>query len=364
MLPIAFYQYFAHTRSSLRPVNKLPSRTSSYKPWLFAFSVFAALWTIGLLYAGAWTTSIQAGMAFLDWPLSNSSVNPDGWLQDREMLAEHSHRLLGAKLGLLTILLVLWNHLREARKPIRRLAVAILLMVIAQGVLGGMRVLFDQLNTGWDKNTVAQTFAVLHACGAQVTVCLLVSMALAQSRCWIERKAGLVATPSPAMLLWGKVAVGLIFVQILLGAVMRHAHAGLAIPTFPLTPEGGLLPAVWTFEIAVHWLHRAGAVIATLAIVGFATSLWSSPATRSAFRPLIVLLLAILGVQIFLGAATIWTYKNPIMASSHMVVGAALLATTWLLTLRIHKYVLETALEPLLPTSAAFDPVPTSSNAS
>lgn len=312
---------------------RIRNRTADYKPLFFAFSVFAMFWVTLLLYAGAYTTSIQAGMAFLDWPLSNSSVNPDGWLTDEDMMAEHSHRLLGAKLGLLAIFMVIWTQLREKRISVRRLAIAILVVIILQGLLGGMRVLFDQLNTGWDHNIVARTFAVLHACGAQITVCMLVAMAAINSRAWIERKAGLQRPVSQSIRNWGYASVAVLFVQIILGAVMRHAGAGLAIPTFPLTPDGGILPSTWTFPVTMNWLHRAGAVVTTIVLLVFVGKILGSPTTRKPLGWLAWTVCILLAIQIFLGAATIWTHKNPVMASNHMVVGAFLLGSTWLLTL-------------------------------
>ncbi|MEM9226879.1 MAG: COX15/CtaA family protein [Verrucomicrobiota bacterium] len=291
------------------------------------------IWTTLLLYAGAYTTSIQAGMAFLDWPLSNSSINPEGWLQDEDMRAEHSHRLLGMKLGLLAIALVVWTQLREARQGVRWLAFGLLGMIIFQGLLGGMRVLFDQLNTGADHNLVAQTFAVLHAMGAQITVCLLAALAVVSSRFWITCSK----TDYPQLNRWGTIAVGVLFLQILLGAVMRHAGAGLAIQTFPLTETGGLLPRGWEFPIAVHWLHRLGALIATFVLLGFCTGALRQCGWRSLTGIWASVVLALLVIQIFLGAATIWTHKNPVMASNHMVVGAFLLASTWTLMMLVRR---------------------------
>lgn len=337
---------------------RLVNRTPAYKPGLFWFSVFAMCWATLLLYAGAYTTSIQAGMAFLDWPLSNSSINPEGWLDDEDMRAEHSHRLLGAKLGLLAILMVIWTQLREARKGVRQLALGLLAMIIAQGLLGGLRVLFDRLNIGGESNLIAQTFAVLHAMGAQVTVCLLVSLAIVLSRLWIDSPAATGQVPR-GIKTWGNIAVITIFVQILLGAVMRHAGAGLAIQTFPLTETGGLLPEHWTFPVTIHWLHRFGAVVTTVALVVFTGKILGSPATRKGLGPLAVTVLVLLGVQILLGAATIWTYKNPVMASNHMVVGAFLLASTWMLTflshggrlVRLHEKTIMATGKPLSPGS-------------
>ena len=308
-------------------------RSAGYKPYLYYFSVFSVLWVIALLYAGAYTTSIQAGMAFLDWPLSNSSINPEGWLTDEDMRAEHSHRLLGAKLGLLSIGLVIWTQLREKRRAIRWLAIAILAVIILQGLLGGMRVLFDQINTGAASNLTARSFAVLHACGAEVTVCLLIALATTCSRFWIERNAGQQEPASSSVRFWGVLAVLALGLQIIFGAVMRHAGAGLAIPTFPLTPSGGVLPDIWNFPILIHWLHRLGAIIATVAILIFTIKLLSNKGSRKAMGALVYTVLGLLIVQILLGAATIWTYKNPLIASNHMVVGALLLGSTWMLTL-------------------------------
>lgn len=308
-------------------------RTPDFKPAGFAFTVFALIWATLLLYAGAYTTSIGAGMVFLDWPLSNASINPEGWLQDVDMRAEHSHRLLGAKLGMLAILLVIYTQLRESRRQVRWLAGILLAAVIAQGLLGGLRVLFDQLNIGTEHNLIAQTFAVLHACGAQLTVGLLVTLAVCHSRFWIERNAGLRHPVSSSLRFWGITAVCVLFIQIALGAVMRHAGAGLAIPTFPLTPEGGVFPAIWNFPVTIHWLHRLGAVIASLVLLIFLCKIWGSAATRQHWRTPVVITLFLLALQIGLGAATIWTVREPVTASLHMLVGAFLLASTWMLAL-------------------------------
>ena len=135
-------------------------RTDSYKPLLFLFCLFSLCWITVLLFAGGFTTSIKAGMAFLDWPLSNGSVNPKGWLTETDKLAEHSHRLLGMKIGLLSIGILLWTYVRESRDWVRKLSRILVLVVILQGILGGARVRFDQLNIMSDHNLIAQSFAI------------------------------------------------------------------------------------------------------------------------------------------------------------------------------------------------------------
>ena len=266
------------------------SRTADFKLGLFLYCLFALVSITLLLFAGGFTTSIKAGMAFLDWPLSNGSINPEGWLTETDKFAEHSHRLLGMQIGLISIGLVLWTFLRESRAWVRKMAWALLALVVFQGLLGGARVLFDQLNTLAESNLVAQFFLVAHACGAMLVLTLLVSITFACSKSWIT---GRYAFPEDSekdslkRLAW--IAYLATFVQIFMGAVMRHADAGLAIARFPLANDSSLLPAYWNFAVSIHFAHR-------------------------------------------LGALTIWTAKNPYSATMHHLVGAFLLATVWGIT--------------------------------
>src|SRR5579885_3186449 len=96
-------------------------RTRDYKRPLAIFTALASAWVFVLVTLGAFTTSIGAGMAFPDWPLSNGSLNPEGWLSNLAYLAEHSHRLSGWTMGLLTIGIVVWLHRTEERKWLRQL---------------------------------------------------------------------------------------------------------------------------------------------------------------------------------------------------------------------------------------------------
>lgn len=311
-------------------------RTEAYKPFLFLFCLFSLGWITLLLFAGGFTTSIKAGMAFLDWPLSNGSVNPEGWLTETDKLAEHSHRLLGMKIGLLSIGLFLWTYLRESRDWVRTLARILLLVVVLQGVLGGARVRFDQLNIMSESNLLAQSFAVLHACGAMVVLGLLVALTLANTRRWIEARAGLNA-PSPAgVKRWGILATGAVFLQILIGAIMRHADAGLAIAKFPLASKGSLLPAYWNFDVGIHFAHRVGAVVVTVMLLVFLGKIRGSATAKRALGYGALLTALLLGLQIYLGALTIWTVKNPYVATAHHLIGAFLLASAWGLTFLAH----------------------------
>lgn len=310
-----------------------PNRTSGYKPYLAWFCCLALIWTTFLLFAGGFTTSIQAGMAFLDWPLSNGSINPEGWLQDRNMRAEHSHRLLGMKVGLLCMIIFGWMLMREERGYLRKLAGVALIMVILQGALGGARVRLDQLNIAVDSNAIAQSFAIAHACLAQVFLCLLATIAICSSRPWIERRRGFGAPADSITRRIGSLACVAIFLQLLVGAIMRHNHAALAIPSFPWsTPTGGVLPLSWSFPVSIHFSHRVGAVMVSLLLLAFVWRLWRSGQTGRWLQAGGMAIVVLLGVQIFLGALTVLTLKNEFAATLHMLFGAFLLAATWLLT--------------------------------
>lgn len=309
-------------------------RTTAYRPVFAWFCYFSLVWITLLLFAGGVTTSIDAGMAFLDWPLSDGSINPPGWTADPAMRAEHSHRLLGMILGNLCIVLVAWTQWREARTWVRRLALALLLVVILQGLLGGGRVLLDVRNQlKFENNALAQGFAVLHAIGAVVTLCLWLSLTVGCSRWWIERRAGLSESSLAAVRWWGVGLCGAILVQVLLGAVIRHKNVGLAIDTFPYSTQAGdWLPVYWNWAVALNFAHRLGAVMISVLLVIVAVKIWRNSNLRATFGWMMLLPVGLTGLQVLLGAQLVWTHLHAHVATAHQLMGALLLAACWLIT--------------------------------
>src|SRR5437868_4965417 len=137
-------------------------RTRAYRRPLAIFTAAASLWVFVLVTLGAFTTSIGAGMAFPDWPLSNGSLNPEGWLSNIAYLAEHSHRLSGWTMGLLTIVLVVWLQRTEERAWLRKLGWWALAIVVVQGLLGGTRVLLDPVHVPGFEMTLGQMLRIPH----------------------------------------------------------------------------------------------------------------------------------------------------------------------------------------------------------
>ncbi len=316
--------------------------TPVYKPILFWFGFGTLVWIAFLLYAGGFTTSIRAGMAFLDWPLSNGSINPEGWLENEDMLAEHSHRLLGAVMGLLSIALCATAYLVKGSQELKKLGVGLVILVVTQGLLGGLRVKLDTLNLQIDHNLYAQTFAVIHATLAQIFLCTLVAFAVMASRSWIDKSAGFPSPPGRVVSYLGITACLTLVLQLIVGAVMRHSYAGLAITSFPYShPAGYWIPPAFDFKVAIHFAHRIGAIVVTGAVLAFVIRILKDRSAWKAMKFSVFSLISLLGIQIYLGALTIWTVRNPHVATFHMLNGAFLLAVCWMMTLRSLKFRLD-----------------------
>lgn len=288
---------------------------------------FGALgWAALVLQAGGFTTSIHAGMAFLDWPLSNGSVNPPGWLTEIDKFAEHSHRLAAAGLGLLC-LAIAWAHAaREPRRIPRLAAYAVLGLVVAQGLLGGLRVMLDRLNVGGEGNFKALAFAVTHGVNAQLTIALLAALATSHLGTWREAAGGSDRLRSTA-----RAALLATFAVIVAGALMRQSRstmwvveptvAGLFIPS---AGEG----TAWWFNL----LHRSGAILAGLLVLRFAYGL-----AREGRRGLALAVTALLTLQTALGVLGLKLPLNPHVRTVHVVTAAALLSTLAAATLLAHR---------------------------
>jgi heme a synthase len=314
------------------------ARTAGHKPGLAAFSALAAAWVFILVALGAFTTSIGAGMAFPDWPLSNGSLNPTGWLTNLAMFAEHSHRLSAGLMTVLTGSLAVWMWRSESREWLRRLSYFAAGLVVAQAVVGGLRVRLDPVQVAAVDTSLGRLFAMLHACLAQAFACTLVAIAVSCSRAWIERPIPV----GPGARRAGVFCCAALFLQLGIAAVMRHSFAGLAIPTFPWsTPEGGLLPAFWSFRVGIHFAHRVMACVIALAVAVFAVAIWRDRGAPLGMRTGASFLVSLVAFQILLGAAVIKTLRDPLITTGHVLVGALTLVTAFWLTWLAHRDAVE-----------------------
>jgi cytochrome c oxidase assembly protein subunit 15 len=307
-------------RRPLSSILRLRVSETLYDPWRHRFAVLTAASTVALIFAGGLVTSTGSGLSVPDWPLSYGKVMPK---MEGGVFYEHGHRMIASFVGFLTLVLAVWTALREKRAGVRKLAWIALAAVVAQGVLGGLTVIF----------LLPVAISVLHACLAQVFLCLTVALAYALSREWIS--AGEPVVDTAGVRKAASAAVGMIFVQLLLGALMRHMGAGMAIPDFPLA-FGKLVPPFWNAAITVHWAHRIGALLVLAKIIRLAIKAHRSGDAR--FRLPSLSLLALVLVQITLGALTVLGGKAPATTTAHVATGALLLAGTFFVLLRARRF--------------------------
>ncbi len=311
-----------------------PSQNHRYSAALAAFAVLGSAWVFVLVTLGAFTTTINAGMAFADWPLSNGSFNPHGWLTNISMFAEHAHRLSATTMGLITIALSLWILKTDQKQWLRNLGLWAIGMVVLQGIVGGLRVLLDGVNFPGFEMTIGQMLRIPHGIIAQAYVCILIAIATGCSKSWITKPIHV----SNSVKRLGRWCVALLFMQLTIAAVMRHNNAGMAIPSFPYSSsDGSLLPQVWSFKVAIHFAHRVMACVLTVLLTLFVVKIWRDKAATTGMRFGASTLLCLLGLQLLLGMSIIWSLRAVAITTGHVVVGALTLATCFWLMFYSHR---------------------------
>lgn len=387
-------------------------------PWLTRYATLTALATLALLGIGGLVTSHEAGMAVPDWPNSygyNMFFFPVSYWMGN-IFYEHTHRLVASLVGLLTTILAIWLWVRETRGKTRWIGITLILVamallgarqmpvyiflaaaalvtivigvwqvtrhrgtmrwlgvvafaaVILQGVLGGLRVTQMKDEIGIFHGTLAQAFFLLMA-----------SIALLTTKWWgalpelpvAERKSHAGDRPREFLRKGYWVATILIFVQLLVGATMRHQHAGLAIPDFPRA-YGKIWPAtdpeavagynqrrvesaaykpITAFQIVLQMIHRILAAMILMAILlcVFTTHracAWENPLTKISSAWVLLIF-----SQISLGAATIWSDKSADIATGHVLVGALTFLTGLFLILISSRLGKKNLLAPTAPSA-------------
>ena len=280
------------------------------------------LTTVLLLSWGGVVTSIGAGMAFPDWPTSLGSynlINPvEGWWEVPAYLAEHGHRLIASLVGMLTVTLAAWTWWADPRAWMRKLAVGAVALVVVQGILGGLRVLWVSID-----------LAMVHACVAQLFFALLVAMTLFVTDTWRTRGGVLPSTGTADRLRrWSYAAAGTIYLQIVLGAMLRHPGAGMS---------GGYTA-----------LHVTGAFVVVGIVLGVLVLAEKHFDAVPAVRRTAWVLTGAMGLQFALGLASLLlTLYEPsgqggvlayvMLTVAHLVVGALLLGTSVVMALLVSR---------------------------
>ncbi len=295
--------------------------------WLHRYAQLCVVATFLLIIAGGLVTSTDSGLAVPDWPLSYGMLLPP---MVGGILYEHGHRMIAAAVGLMTLGLAIWLWHSEARAWVRRLGLLALVTVVIQAVLGGITVLW----------LLPPLVSTSHLGTAMAFFCMVTAIAVVTGPGWHDatrRPAGMGAVPLSRTALLVSSAV---YVQILLGATMRHTGAGLACPDFPLC-NGALLPEITSGILALHLLHRGWAVLVTLLVVALAERAWARHPDVAELRRPALAAVVLVCLQLLLGALSVLSELSVGITTAHVGGGALLLCCLVVLTLRAYR-VLET----------------------
>lgn len=300
-----------------------------YNPWLHRIAVLTAGATFLLIVIGGIVTSTESGLAVPDWPTTfgyNMFLYPLSEMVGG-ILYEHSHRLMGSLVGLLTITLLVMLMAIDSRRWLKWLGFIALIAVIVQGVLGGLRV-----------TELSITLAILHACLAQAFFALLCGISWFTSRKWFTNT---IRTDSEDNLENTKrlqrlslLTTCLIYIQLIFGALLRHIGGNLSSKL--------LLYSI----IGIHILF---ALLITLHIFLFIRRFFSvkSDSQKISGR-LPLLLLGLVGIQIIFGIGayltrltfigeTVSAFLTDLITTTHVAVGAMMLVSSFVITLMLFR---------------------------
>jgi len=316
-----------------------------YSKALNRYAILVACCTFLLIVAGGLVTSTQSGLSVPDWPNTYGHFMFAFPLDQMVggIFYEHSHRMIASVVGFLTVILAIWLWRKEDRKWVRNLGVAALGAVIAQGVLGGLTVLF--LLPTW--------ISTLHATLAQTFFAIVTALALFTSKWWRDEQPKLKESSRSfsltKLLTFTSVAI---YIQLIIGAFMRHSNAGLTVPDFPLA-YSQLFPSltaeaiahynqqlealglrvfaddpITASQILIHMTHRIWACVVACMVIWTALRVHNHSSENKRLSFLSKVLFGLIIVQVTLGAFTVLSQKAIDITTAHVATGAVLLVVS------------------------------------
>jgi cytochrome c oxidase assembly protein subunit 15 len=319
----------------MSPNESLSAVIDRRSKWLHRFAWFTSIATLFLICSGGMVTSKGVGLAVPDWPTTfgyNMFLFPvSKWVGG--IFFEHTHRLIASTVGFLAIILAVWIWRVDRRRWLRNLGLGALGAVILQGVLGGLRV-----------TMLKDEIGIFHALLAQAFLGMLIIITFATSPLWRRLRAPKQSAVGNFSRLVIATTIA-IYLQLGLGATMRHQHRDLSILDFPLAygafipdtspakiaeinawRDGRAFSDVNAFQIWLQLIHRFGAAIIGVGVVAsliVSRRTGANVGVLSRFADVWFLLLA---CQITLGAWVIWSNKAADVATAHVAVGATMFA--------------------------------------
>jgi cytochrome c oxidase assembly protein subunit 15 len=267
------------------------------------------------------------------------------------ILYEHGHRMIASFVGLLTLILTVWLWTKEERRWVKVFGIAALAAVILQGLLGGLTVVF----------LLPTAISVAHAALGQTFFVIVSSIALFTSRWWQTDYPKLSQNADRTLFRLSIAAVISIYVQLILGALMRHTGSGLAVPDFPLA-YGQVFPslspesvarynqdlidsnlrlfadgAVTAAQILTHMLHRIWALVVAGIVFALSVKLLKTNQLHATIKRFAYILIFLVALQLALGMFTVITQKAVDVTTAHVATGALILVASVLLLLHLAR---------------------------
>lgn len=297
-----------------------------------------------LIFLGGLVKSTESGLSVPDWPTTYGHFMFAFPLDQMVggIKYEHTHRMVASLVGLLTVVVCVLFLRSTAAVWLKRLSIWCVVAVVAQGIFGGLTVkYFLPFWLSSLHGVLAQTFFLM-------TVLLAYGLSLERS---IRRDTEAVGTSKFLCMLL--IFTAMVYIQLILGNLMRHTESGLAIPDFP-TMGGTLIPTMdqamlerinsWRFEhnydyvsmgqVHLHLTHRIWAFLILLKLMYLNAIAYKDYLNNALVMKTLFWINIAVGIQIMLGISTVLMQKEIVVTTLHVATGASVLGLTFFLMLR------------------------------
>jgi len=358
-------------------MTPLSTQSQSTHTALHRIGVVLCVLTFALIVWGGHVNTTLSGMAFPDWPTSNLApmvtYSPSEWLWAKDRFWEHGHRLFATLVGMVTtvMLIVAYRTTPAAQRPGKALAglIAVVFGTIATAIIGlnampggfmeAFMILLGVVTVSFVvralrmsgaqrivwlcmaaftavclqgtfggytvRNNLPDWTSTTHGVLAQLFLMIVLGITLLTSVSWKARRHAAVMSRSLAsvvVLTWA-----LTFMQFVLGALTRHTLSWGVSNSFPHWSDAGFFPSseMWQYpQVVIHFVHRTLAYLVAVLIIVQYVKLRSQGAPLDATRTALASM-ALVGVQILLGAGILWTARGELVTTLHVMVGVSIL---------------------------------------
>jgi len=310
--------------------------------WVFAYALGLTALTWALILAGGVVHGTGSSLACPDWPTCYGTLMPK---MEGGIFYEHGHRLLASAVGLGTIILcfLVWGR---GDRELRRLSLLAVLLVLFQGVLGGLTVLYR----------LPPAISIGHLGTSLIFFALTV---------WISSRVFVSSAPKGSKSIGGSdssISLGswilftlfLVYLQLVLGGMVRHLGAGLACVDIPFC-QGSLWPTPAPWEVKLHMLHRILGTGVALMILMLTVKVWKVSPISRLLKGLASIALILVFLQVGLGLLSIQTALELFPVTAHLGVGALLWADLVFMCFVIFQKKRGAEISPEIPSDPSLD---------